>query len=256
MGGNEKIDHKAAPKLYFEGYSVDSIRELRNFPGKEVENGLVGEYLDLFFSKVNRYADLKQYDRNGNGKLDSKEFDHAMENATSVEELLRFDALRNYDKNQDGLIVGKESEERIAAMKKSQQLQLQKYDANNDGKIDRGERKVQTADLLDKQKVPLSPKQFKEMVSESVDDLKANLERDIFSDIMRDMHRAQETLPRVQLEKYMKAVNDEFHKVNPNADILEVSYFGKRYSLRIQSRTDPNIIYFFGPDQADMAKDM
>lgn len=268
MGGFDKSDHKAGsggkniepPAIYFEGYSVDSIRELRNFPGKPIPDrtsylGKFAEFVEALWAKVQHEDDLKQYDRNGNGKLDDKEFKHAMENAPTVEELLRFDTLKLYDKNHDGLIVGKEADKRDEDAKKSQEQQLLKFDTNHDGKLDRDERKVQTADLLDKQKVLVSEKELKEITALSVHDLRANLELGDFSDIMRDMHRAQEKLPKVQHDKYLKAINDEFHKWNPNAEILEVSYFGKRYSLRIQSLKHPNVIYFFNPDQAHMAKD-
>ncbi len=250
-------DDKSGRSLQKEVYSVTSLRELRN-TWKNTAAGAKATAIDLVTlpdekaQKEQHEKDLKQYDLSGNGKLDDVELRHAIENAKTVYEILRLDDLHLYDKNRDGSINGKEAERRQADIKKSQDQQLKKYDTTNDGMLDKDERKRQVEDLLDAQKVPLSEKELKERIAVTAFDLKANFEKGDMSDLMIDIYRAHEKMPRVQFEQYLKAVNDEFHKINPNADILEVEYFNQLL-MRVKVR-DGQMIGFLRSDQAEMAK--
>ncbi len=233
-------DELTGPKLRNEVYTVASMRELRNTWSK-TSAGAMRKRADLASlddesTQRNLHAkDLKQFDINSNGKLDDSELKHAMERATTVEELLRFDDLYLYDKNRDGLINGKEATKRDGDIQKSRDAQFKNYDTNSDGTFDNNERKRQIEDLLDAQKKPLSEKDLKEKIAEATFDLRANFENGDMSALMLDIYRANEKMRKVQFEKFLKAVNDEYHKINPHADIIDVAY-SNRFSMRVTSR--------------------
>lgn len=175
-----------------------------------------------FKNDKNRHQeDLKRYDKNGNGKLDDRELDHALKNADSLSDIFRYSTLKQYDKNRDGVIDGKEQKKIDEDIEKANKETLKKYDTNRDGKIDKKEREKQLDDLFKDKRPPVSDKEFKEQVAESIHDLRNAIERQNPRDIVRDIQRAQEMMPRDQFEKYMKALNDELRKIYQPA--LEIS---------------------------------
>ncbi len=192
----------------------------------------VNNFLDLDHKEAKRRykEDLDRYDKNGNGKLDDREIDHAMQNSESISDWFRYSTLKIYDKNRDGIIDDKEQKKIDEDNEKARKEALKKYDTNRDGKLDDKEREKQFSDLFKDKRPPVSDKEFKEQVEESVHDLKVGIKRNDLRDLVRDIDRAREMMPLDQFEKYLKALNHELRKINPTLEIAgSFSQNGKRW---------------------------
>lgn len=222
--------------LHDDAYSLVQYKGDNAAPLKSQSQLLSEEYIDKMLhknAKQRHQDDLKRYDKDLNGKLDDRELDHAIKNAESLEDLIVYSVLKNYDKNRDGIIDAKEQKKRDEDIEKARKEDLKKYDTNGDGKLDDKEQAKRLDDFFKDKRPPVSDKEFKEQVAESIHDLRYGIAFNDLKAIVRDIERAAEMMPREQYAKYMKAVNDELRKFNPTMEIGGASSNNGKHTLAI-----------------------
>ncbi len=227
-------------------------------PGLEIVGG---DKLDLakLLPEEQHKEDLRKYDKNGNKKLDDDELQKAMDSAQTLDEMVRFADLKKYDTNRDGVIDEKEDKKRQDDNWKAHLERLKKYDTNHDGTIDDQEQKKEIEDFVakylkdtDEKKKPLKEKELKEETARGVEDLKKGIASGDLSAVITDLERAKAEMPADQYAKYLKAVNEEFHKHNPNADIVGTIQQNGKHQMEVRSKSG-DITVIVDNNEVDLA---
>lgn len=209
--------------------------------------------------EIVRKENVAKYDTNKDGKIDDNEYSTAIKNSKDLSEIWTLGELKRYDKNHDGIIDEKEDVQRTKDQFELHQQRLKKYDANKDGQLDDKEQLNEINDILkpfglaDKtEKQPLKDDELKKVVDHTVEDLKKGIAANDLSAVVQDLERAKEQMPPDQYAKYLKAVNDEFHKHNPNADIVGPFEQNGKHQLEVRSKSG-DVTVFVNPNEVSRA---
>lgn len=225
-------------------------------PGVTLENAIDPD-LKRKFDEAQQQEDLSKYDKNKDGKIDDKEYSTAINSSSDLSEIFRLGELRRYDKNHDGKVDEKEEKARTKDKLDAYFEELKKYDTNKDGKIDDAERAKQFDDILRRvenraEEKPHKEEELKKEIDRGVEDLKKGIKANDLSAVIQDLEKAKATMPPEQYAKYLKAINDEFHKHNPNADIVGPFEQNGKHQLEVRSSSG-DITVFVNKDEVKRA---
>ncbi len=275
MGAFEQFDTSAAKSsdtatgaLFSDAYSSSAVNQnpekleaklhFPDLPKVTIKDEDVPEFkrqIDEMAQKEN----LAKYDTNKDGKIDDNEYSTAIANSKDLSEIWKLGELKRYDKNHDGKIDDKEDVQRMNDQFELHQERLKKYDKNKDGKLDDKEQLNEINDILrpfglaDKtEKQPLKEEELKKEIDRGVEDMKKGIAANDMTAVIQDLEKAKQQLPPDQYAKYLKAVNDEFHKHNPNADIVGPFEQNGKHQLEVRSKSG-DVTVFVNPNEVKRA---
>ncbi len=257
MGAFEQFDTTAAKSadtsagaLYSDAYNALTAagktenkqdKTTAHLPGVTLENAIDPD-LKKTIDDAQAKVDRDKYDTNKDGKIDDSEYSKAINDSKDLSEIFRLGELKRYDKNHDGKIDENEEKQRTKDKLDLYFQELAKYDTNKDGKIDDAERTKEIEDIWkqfigDKtpKKEPVKEEELKKEIDHSVEDLKKGIAANDLSAVIKDLEKAKAELPPEQYAKVLAAVNNEFHKHNPKADIVGPFEQNGKHQLEVRS---------------------